>query len=308
MTDEKPTVTIYTDGGADPNPGPGGYGVVLIYEVDDKQHIKELSGGVEETTNNRMELTAVIEGLRALKRPCTVELYTDSQYVQKGITEWMPKWLRTDFKKGKIQNTDLWQILNTEIARHEIHWHWVKGHAGNIHNERADELAASARPGAVNIQSPSLTRIYLRISCLGAPGIGAWAALIVRPDGDTLLSGGLTHTQANRLDLLGAIGALETIPEGTEAVVYTANSYLRDGISRWVQGWKKNNWLKKSGGEVQYRTLWQRLDALAEQRRIRWFLVSSDERPPEMERLEKPLQQAIEAARHAAPDKPSEGG
>src|SRR5262249_18782823 len=144
MNAEKPTVTIYTDGGASPNPGPGGWGVVLIFNQNGSEHIKELNGGEPETTNNRMEITAAIKALQALNKPCIVQFHTDSQYVKKGITEWMASWIATNFKKGKIQNVDLWQQLAAETKRHEIHWHWVKGHAGNRYNERVDELATEA--------------------------------------------------------------------------------------------------------------------------------------------------------------------
>ena len=110
---EKPSVTIYTDGGASPNPGPGGWGAILITERDGKKHERELSGGAEHSTNNRMELTAAIEALRALNRPCIVEFYTDSQYLKRGISEWMEKWLETDFKRGKIENADLCMTVFT---------------------------------------------------------------------------------------------------------------------------------------------------------------------------------------------------
>jgi ribonuclease HI len=137
------SVTIYTDGACRGNPGPGGWGVVLR----SGQHEKELRGGEPETTNNRMELTAAIRALAALKRPCTVRLYTDSQYVRKGITEWLPQWKlrawRTADKKP-VKNVDLWQALEREIERHAIEWHWVKGHAGDPGNEHADRLANEA--------------------------------------------------------------------------------------------------------------------------------------------------------------------
>lgn len=135
-----PAVVIYADGACKGNPGPGGWGVLLRY--GDRE--RALHGGEAETTNNRMELTAVIEALKALKRPCRVELYTDSQYVQKGITEWLPNWKRRGWRTsggGVVKNQDLWQALDREAARHEITWHWVRGHAGDPGNERADALA-----------------------------------------------------------------------------------------------------------------------------------------------------------------------
>ena len=133
-------VTLYTNGACKGNPGPGGWGVVLRYG----DNRKTLHGGEARTTNNRMELMAAIRGLEALKRPCEVELFTDSQYVRKGITEWMAGWKRNGWKtsaKKPVKNEDLWRELDSEVARHKINWHWVKGHSGVPDNELADELA-----------------------------------------------------------------------------------------------------------------------------------------------------------------------
>ena len=133
-------VVLYTDGACKGNPGPGGWGVVLRYGDANKM----LHGGEANTTNNRMELMAAIQGLKALRRACNVELYTDSQYVRKGITEWMTGWKRNGWKtaaKKPVKNEDLWRELDGEVARHKVNWHWVKGHSGNPDNELADELA-----------------------------------------------------------------------------------------------------------------------------------------------------------------------
>jgi ribonuclease HI len=133
-------VTIYTDGACSGNPGPGGWGAILI----SGEHRKELNGGEAETTNNRMELTAAIEALNALKRPCTVALYTDSVYVRDGITKWIHGWRRNGWRtadKKPVKNAELWQALEQALKRHKVDWHWVKGHAGHPENERADELA-----------------------------------------------------------------------------------------------------------------------------------------------------------------------
>lgn len=137
---ETKPVIIYSDGACSGNPGPGGWGAVLIYG----DNRKELSGGEAETTNNRMELRAATEALTALKRPCCAELHTDSQYVRKGITEWIEKWKRNGWKtadRKPVKNADLWKKLDEARHRHSVNWHWVKGHAGEIENERADELA-----------------------------------------------------------------------------------------------------------------------------------------------------------------------
>ncbi len=134
------TVVIYTDGACRGNPGPGGWGAVLTY----KGVTKELCGGEPETTNNRMELTAVINALEALTKPCKVELHSDSKYVLQGITEWLPNWKKRGWRtanKGAVKNEDLWRRLDTARERHEVDWHWVKGHSGHDGNERADRLA-----------------------------------------------------------------------------------------------------------------------------------------------------------------------
>lgn len=137
MTD---SVIIHTDGGCSGNPGPGGWGAVLQYNGT----IKDLSGGEAETTNNRMELTAAIEALNALKRPCVIELHTDSKYVKDGLTKWIHGWKKNGWKtaaKKPVKNVELWQALDEAVQRHKINWHWVKGHAGDEMNERADQLA-----------------------------------------------------------------------------------------------------------------------------------------------------------------------
>jgi ribonuclease HI len=141
-------VIIYTDGACKGNPGPGGWGVFLQSGASEK----ELWGGEPETTNNRMELTAVIEALKALKRPCDVLLYLDSEYVRKGITEWLPGWKARGWKtaaKQPVKNVDLWQALDALVqgGGHRIDWRWVKGHAGDPGNERADRLANRGVPG-----------------------------------------------------------------------------------------------------------------------------------------------------------------
>ena len=136
-TDE---VVIYTDGACKGNPGPGGWGALLVYKGAEK----ELWGGDPNTTNNRMELMAAIAGLIALTRPCSVKLVTDSQYVMKGIQEWLPNWKKRGWKtasKEPVKNADLWQKLDEEVNRHQVSWQWVRGHTGHTGNERADQLA-----------------------------------------------------------------------------------------------------------------------------------------------------------------------
>jgi len=143
MSNNKNTVYIHTDGGCRGNPGPGGWGAYLKYG----QHEKEMYGFEENTTNNRMELMAAIQALESLSRPCQVHLTTDSQYVRQGITEWMDGWKKRGWKtaaKKPVKNQDLWQRLDQAVAKHDVDWHWVKGHSGDPGNEKADELANRA--------------------------------------------------------------------------------------------------------------------------------------------------------------------
>jgi len=136
-------VTIHTDGACSGNPGPGGWGVILEYGG----HYKELKGGEPHTTNNRMELMGAIAALEALTKPCAVDLYTDSQYLRNGMMSWIHGWKKNGWRtadKKPVKNVDLWQRLDAALKRHEVTWHWVKGHAGHDLNERADELARAA--------------------------------------------------------------------------------------------------------------------------------------------------------------------
>lgn len=138
-------VELFTDGACSGNPGPGGWGALLRYNG----HEKEMGGSAPDTTNNRMEMTAVIEGLAALKSPCAITLYTDSKYVMDGVTKYLENWKRRGWKtadKKEVKNRDLWEQLESEMARHKIDWVWVKGHAGHAENERVDQIARDNIP------------------------------------------------------------------------------------------------------------------------------------------------------------------
>ena len=145
VREQENKVVIYTDGACSGNPGPGGWGSVMMYNG----HRRELSGGEKQTTNNRMELMAVIRSLETLKRPCDVIVHTDSTYVMKGMTEWLAQWKRRNWRtaaKQPVKNVELWQRLEEAIHRHDVHWRWVRGHSGVPENERADELDRLAIP------------------------------------------------------------------------------------------------------------------------------------------------------------------
>ena len=143
---DKPKVMIYTDGACSGNPGPGGWGALLRFGSREK----ELSGSERKTTNNRMEITAAVMALKALKEPCQADIFTDSEYLKRGITEWIHNWKKLGWRRGKpgktvpLKNADLWQELDAVIAEHEVTWHWVRGHAGHQYNERVDKLAKDA--------------------------------------------------------------------------------------------------------------------------------------------------------------------
>ena len=157
-------VTIYTDGSSRGNPGPGGYGCILQY-IDSRGslHERELSGGYRNTTNNRMELLAAIMGLEALNRPCQVDLYSDSQYLVHAFTQhWIDSWVKKGWKRGKndpVKNTDLWKRLLAACEPHEVHFLWVKGHAGHPENERCDALATSAADGQDLPEDPGMEKL-----------------------------------------------------------------------------------------------------------------------------------------------------
>jgi ribonuclease HI len=292
-------VTIFTDGGADPNPGTGGWAAILIDPASGKA--KELSGGEPHATNNRMELTAAIRALEALKKPCKVDLFTDSQYLRKGITEWLPGWIARGWRRkdGELQNEDLWRRLAELIGTHEIHWGWVKGHAGNKWNERADQLATleirKLRSGGKPPPPTAVpdAEVFLRVSCAGRKG--GWAALVRRAQGEAIeeavLSGGLSSTTSNQLDLLGGIAALESLPSGISVAVHTGSDYLRNGATRWIDGWKKRGWKTQEGQPVQNRDLWERLERAMAARRVTWPDVKGRDLP-EMKELGKAAKEA----------------
>lgn len=265
-------VIIYTDGGADPNPGIGGWAAILRFG----KHERELTGNHPDTTNNRMELRAAISALEALKRPCQVAFHTDSEYLRQGITKWIEAWVSKGWKRkgGKpIPNADLWQKLLPLVQKHKIEWHWVRGHTGDPLNERVDQLARHARLAITPSAQPrdDVPRLFLRASCKGNPGPGAWA-VVVEYGGETeQLSGSVPNTTNNRMELTAAIEGLLSLPEGVTAQVFTTSDYVFQGATRWIHGWRKRGWMKRDGKPVANADLWQALDQLMETYAIRWI-------------------------------------
>jgi len=286
-------VIIYTDGGSDPNPGIGGWAAILRFGA----HEKALTGNAPEATNNRMELQAAISALQALKRPCDVEFHTDSEYLRRGITEWIEKWAAKEWmrKDGRpVPNADLWRALWPLARRHNITWHWVRGHAGDPLNERVDALARQARLAITPAQNlpPDAPRLYLRASCKGNPGPGGWGAVLAQAGELEQASGAAVATTNNRMELTAAIGGLLLLPRGSVVLISTTSDYLYQGITQWIHGWRRRNWLKKDGKPVVNADLWQALDKLLEGYAVRWHNAKGES----LEELEIAARLAAEAA------------
>lgn len=264
-------VIIYTDGGADPNPGAGGWAAIL--RAGDKE--KVITGSEPHTTNNRMELQAAIAALQALNRPSQVEFHTDSEYLRLGITEWIAGWESSGWRrKGKtIANIDLWQVLNDLVKQHEVDWYWVKGHGSDPLNRRADALARKARQdAAIRTDLPAnVSRLFLKGTCKGNPGPGAWAVVLERSDDTQQFSGTADRTTNNRMELTAAIEGLNLIPKGRSVQIVTASDYLYQGATRWVHGWKQRDWRKRDGKPVSNQDLWLEIDKLQSHREVSWY-------------------------------------
>ncbi len=295
---------LYTDGGANPNPGPGGWAVVI---VDPRTgQTRELSGSEPATTNNRMELTAAIRALEQLAPGARAQLHTDSNYVRLGMTEWLPRWSAQGFRRreGKqlkpVQNEDLWRRLAALDAARHVDWRWLKGHAGHQHNERADRLAAAeiekiggGRSTGALVADPGDATIHLQVKARG--GRGTWAALVRRAgteqtehpeEAEQTLRGSAAPTTANRLELLAASAALAGLPANQNAVVFTASDYLRSGAERGLRVWPGRRWRTEAGGEVKNQDLWRALARVLQGRRVRWAAPAADAQEPEaLERL-----------------------
>jgi len=278
---------VYTDGGASPNPGPGGWAAV-IRSPDGS--VEEISGGAPGTTNNRMELQAAISALARLTTPSAVDLYTDSTYVRQGITRWVAQWRAQGWRRrdgGKVKNLDLWRRLEGLNRRHRVNWHWVKGHAGNVWNERVDALASAeiaalggsgAGDGAEDSAIPAgSVRIFVKVRCVGRRG--SWTADVVYPEGRAAVSNGRAGgTTPNRLEMEAVLELLEGVPADRPVAVYTGNDYLRRGASLWLRGWKRNGWRTKAGGAVKNASLWRRLDREMKERQVFWPQPSGEAR------------------------------
>lgn len=265
------TITIYSDGGADPNPGIGGWAAIVRRGKDEEV----LTGNEPHTTNNRMELTAAVAALKSIARPEKVEVYTDSEYVRRGITEWIDAWIQKNWRTqgGKpVANEDLWRELMTQTQRHQIEWHWVRGHSGDEMNERVDQLARQARmeiTPTVEI-SEDVPRLYVRASCKGSPGPGGWGVVLEQQGQTRQYSGSEPSTTNNRMEIRAAIEALNIVRTGATAQVITTSDYVYQGATKWIHGWRRRDWQKKGGQTIANADLWQELDQLMAQRNVKW--------------------------------------
>lgn len=277
---------VYTDGGADPNPGPGGWGAVVIDETTGET--AELSGSEAPSTNNRMELTAAIRALESLPEGAPVALYTDSTYLKKGVTEWLRGWIARGWKRktGKLQNEDLWRLLADLEASRDVSWHWIKGHAGHRYNERADVLATAAiqgqRKGRRSERPAEAVDLHVLLRVSSGGGGGGWAALVRGPEGtagdEEVRSGAIRRASPNELDVLAASEVLESLPEGVRVAVHTGSDYLRNGATQWLPSWRQRGWTTKAGTPVRNREAWERLAVALARRRVSW--PSIKERTP----------------------------
>ncbi len=278
-------ITIYTDGACDIHAEnrPGGWAAILqaVGENGDVNKEREISGGAENTTNNQMELKAVIKGLGALKEPTEVTIFTDSRYVMD---------IATGAKKV-TRNKSLWQLYFRDAERHEIDWKYVAGHSGNVLNERCDRLAVAEKNKLAVSKSATADpipnealQIYLSTRYSGKGKLTAWAALIDDGADQKENCGSLLNTNEMEGTLIGAINCLESLPAAQDVVIFTAQEYLSKGMNQWLNGWIAKRWKTRSGETVKYRKHWERLRQLTEGRRVQFRFVKSRDDIPGFQR------------------------
>jgi len=295
-----PQVDVYTDGGCDPNPGPGGWGGLIRWV--DREWV--LNGNDPDTTNNRMELhaaAATLALLEGLLGRCQVTLYTDSQYLCQGITEWIEGWISRGWRtrsKKPVKNQDLWRVLHRLTQAHDVTWQWLKGHVGHPLNERADRLATEARSALQTLavldepddepdesnekDSRPNVDIYVKASCRGSQGRGGWGAVLRMGERIKSISGGETSTTSNVMLIRGATEALNALTRPCRVTVYSDANYLINGASRWVKGWQSGGWETRTGKPVANRAEWEALVKAMRLHRVAWRQVKGDDVPPDM--------------------------
>lgn len=290
-----PPVEVYTDGGCKPNPGPGGWGAILRFG----DHEWVLSGNDPNTTNNRMEMQAAITALALLKEMagrCRVDLHTDSQYLRRGITEWIAGWERNGWRtaeKQPVKNQDLWRRLRGLTQAHDLRWHWLKGHRGHPLNERADRLARGARkalrrgPGASTPPRPAddgrpAIEVCVKASYRGAQGVGGWAAVLRTGDHVKSISGGESDTSANALLIHAAAKGLRALTRPCRVIVYSDADYLIKGATQWIKGWQARNWRTRDDKPVANRAEWEALIETTKRHQVTWLSARGDTAPDDL--------------------------
>lgn len=276
-------LTIYTDGACDIHAEnqPGGWAAIL-QAVRDGEVIRErvISGSDEKTTNNRMELTAVIEGLKLLTRATALTIVSDSRYVIDIASK----------RKKVVKNKSLWQQYFRAAGGHFIEWQYVAGHSGDELNERCDRLAVaekkkrakhSAQPAGEPAAAPEgIAAVYLSTRHAAKTKATSWAAVIVIGEEERELSGRLAKTSELEGTLVGAIKSLDSLPADQDVVVFTAQEYLSKGMNQWLARWIAKGWQTKGGGSVKYRRHWERLNDLRTGRQVQFRFVKAREENP----------------------------
>jgi ribonuclease HI len=272
--EDRQTYIIYTDGACSPNPGPGGWGAVII--APDKT-TQEISGSVPHTTNNRMELTAAIESLKHLPDMCSATIFSDSKYLQQGITLWFAKWLQSNWQTmagSDVQNKDLWKELIRAAKKRRIEWNWVKSHADNSFNNRADELARKAVPRELlPLTDNNSIHVYTSVSYSTQSKKGSWAVILRYREKRKVLSGTVEQTTSNRMHIHGALAGLSAIRHALPVNVYTFSGYLRDGLSRWLDQWEQHDWTTREGMPVKHDDLWKQLHSFTKRYNVNCYLA-----------------------------------
>lgn len=293
-----PLITIYTDGSCSPNPGAGGWAAVFIFEDGEP---KPLQGAEEETTNNRMELTAPIKALQTLQDPSSVEICTDSKYVRDGITKWVQNWQHRDWQTidgEQVKNQDLWQLLVQEISKHDVSWRWVKGHAEDKWNILVDQLAVEARGHKpLPVMNKDAIHIFLGVTCRHSTKTGGWATVLMYRDHYRILGARKTEVTANVLYLESVIQSLLALKMPLPVNIYTSSGYLKEGATSWLSGWQRRGWQTRDGQDVVNKEYWQKLSELQAAYKVNYHLVDKTNSPCHMQEakeIAKEFEQEIE--------------
>ncbi len=304
-----PQMDVYTDGGCDPNPGPGGWGVIIRWS--DREWT--LSGNDLDTTNNRMELyaaAAALSLLESLLGRCRVNVHTDSRYLRLGITEWIEAWVRRGWRTREdqpVKNQDLWRLLHRLTQAHDVTWHWIRGHAGHPLNEQADQLATGARRALIHLRRSYrgtsarqfaddgrlIVEICVKVSCRGAEGRGGWGAVLRAGEHVKTLSGGESGTTANAMLIRGAAEALRALTQPCRVIFYSDAKYLAKGASSWVKKWKARDWRTRAGRPVANRAEWEALMEASRPHDVAWLLAQGDDLPADLTQAAELAVQAV---------------